>query len=447
MRCPNCGEEVKNESYLFCTRCGYELRMERSQEKPEKEDIEKKGKKLATVLAAAAVTAVLMIIFIVNTIPSKTIKLDKYIKISFEGYDSLGKAAATLDIERFEKDYGEKLKKESGSDISSAVNEFLEACVDGKLNKQDRLSNGDVVEYVWSCDEGKAQSEYGYKLKYSNIKKKVKGLNSVRAFDPFDGIEIVFEGVGPKGQAYITGKPAEKAVADLTYDISKCENLSDGDVVTVSVNVQDHDPDEYFAETYGMIPTKLSQDYTVEGLGKYAESVSEISNADFKALRDDAEDRFRDDSEGDDYTKYLSLEYLGSYFLSKGADADADVAHNTLYLLYREKIKTEYLHPFYGDPYDAIQTIYSYAGYSNLVVGANGELKLGSESCQMPTHEVIIDPNISTMIGSVYWSLDGYESREALYSDITEGKLESYTIEENISDSPLTVELDKKKQS
>ncbi len=109
-----------------------------------------------------ALAAVFVFFFFIN---KPSVELNKYISVSFEGYDTEGKAEVSFDKERFRKDYGKKLP-----------DSFLYSCVDGSLDRVTGLSNGDTVKYIWDCDDSTAKKKYKHKLKYEDMMFKVSGL-------------------------------------------------------------------------------------------------------------------------------------------------------------------------------------------------------------------------------------------------------------------------------
>ena len=102
-----------------------------------------------------------------------------------------------------------------------------------KLDRSDRLSNGDEIAYVWDVDED--FSKYiKCKIKYTDGSYGVSGLAEVETFDAFADLEVTFSGVGPDGKAELEYKGKELDSFDFGCD--KEDGLSNGDTVTVSIS-------------------------------------------------------------------------------------------------------------------------------------------------------------------------------------------------------------------
>lgn len=116
---------------------------------------------------------------------SNTVNLNKYVDISFEGTDGEGTARAEFDTSAFISDYGTKIQYKTGVDwldqaatlLSTPAALLKDSCINGSLDKTSGLSNGDEVVYAWNCDDMTADKYFDVKLKYSDIKVKVKGLS------------------------------------------------------------------------------------------------------------------------------------------------------------------------------------------------------------------------------------------------------------------------------
>ena len=424
----------------------------------------KKRNKIIGIVVGAAV-ALCVIIIALSSIIKPSINLNKYISISFEGYDTVGKAVVTFDSEKFEADYEKKLSnatskgKSSGLskysseeaylealfdsyDTSTASGKFLSTCVNGSLDVSTNLSNGDVVTYTWNCDDDTALSVYGYKLKYEDIEMTVEGLEEAETFDPFDGIEIVFEGIGPNGSASVSGEPTANAAQELNYEIDKNSGLSNGDTVTVTVTMYYDDPVEYCIENYGMIPSPVSKTYTVEGLNSYITSSSEISEECLKDMQEQAEDVYNSNvaqNWGDEET-LKSFEYIGNYLLINKDSDDYWGNSNILYLVYKAKVKDEYSND--GETYKETNDIYWYICYYDLLVDTNGDNTVDLTSYRTPSDRFTIDSGISSGWWSTKsWYYYGYQTLDELYKVVVTSNTESYKHEDNV-DEEITSNTD-----
>lgn len=429
---------------------------------PEEQEKLKKRNKIIGITVASAL-GVCLIIGLLSAFIKPTINLNKYLEVSFDGYDTVGRATVEFDVEQFENDYEKKLsaitsKKSSGLskymdqeaymealfdsyDTSSASSTFLSNCVNGGLDQSDSLSNGDVVTYKWSCDDDYALETYGYKLKYEDVEYTVEGLEEAATFDPFDGIEVTFEGIAPNGSADVNGEAKNKVAQDFRYDIDKYNGLSNGDTVTLTVSMYYDDPVEYCINNYGLIPSPLEKTYTVEGLDSYIRSLSDVSEDSLKEMQSQAEDIYNANvaqNWGDGET-LKSLTYIGSYLLTNKNPDDYWGSDNALYLVYRAQVNNYYSND--GDTYNEINNIYWYTMYTNLLVNPDGVTTVDVSSYHNPSDRVTIDTGISSGWWSTKsWYYYGYSTLDELYKSVVASNADSYNHEENIDESDVAEE-------
>lgn len=128
MFCKECGHEMP-DGVMFCPECGAKQdgnaaqtnasgtqaagavpvgQVPQPQGEAPKKQIQIDKKWMAPI---AVVAGVVVVAGIVSMTMKPTIKLDKYMEVSAEGYNTVGKATLSFDTEKFEKDYEKKLEK------------------------------------------------------------------------------------------------------------------------------------------------------------------------------------------------------------------------------------------------------------------------------------------------------------------------------------------------
>ena len=391
--CANCGCRIP-EGSSFCPECGSGVEKDKAhvkiqperklvyqetkkiQRTPEEEEKRKKRNKII-VLSAGIVLGLCAIIAILASMLKPSIDLNKYTTVSIDGYNAVGQAGVTFDYAKFEKDYGKNLekivrKKHIECFKDSATEQFLTDCVDGALDKETELSNGDVVTYKWNCNDEVARSVYGYKLKYEDIEVKAEKLEEAKTFDPFEGIQVTFDGVAPNGYAYVEGNPSASAAQQFGYELDKSEGLSNGDTVTVTACMYDEDdPTDYCLRAYGMVPESLTKTYTVNGINSYIKEISEISDESLKEMQSQAEEVYQDDvvQNWGESEKLKSLTYMGNYLLVNKKNDDYWGSNNILYLVYQVQVEDTYSNK--GKTYTELNTIYWYICFYDLLVDSD----------------------------------------------------------------------------
>lgn len=481
--CINCGSEMPADS-RFCPECRMKqedatplpktnIRVSKPQTtnhtvaaplSPEEvSKIAKRNKFIGIVFVGALVLC--LVIGVASVFIKPTINLDNYLTVTFEGYDTVGRAVVTFDTEKFEEDYEKKLSSKTRKksswlskftseedyiesifdyyDNSSASSAFLSNCIGGSINVDSGLRNGDMVTYTWECNDDYALETYGYKLKYKDVEYTVEDLTEAGTFDPFDGIDVVYEGVSPDGTASISGNPIATAAQDLGYELDINSGLMNGDTVTVTTSIYGYDdPIEYCISNYGMIPSPLEKTFTVEGLESYIGSVDNVSDESLKEMQMQAEDVYNANvaqNWGDD-EKLKSFTYIGNYLLTnKNYDSSWGSSDNVLFLVYKAQVKDKYTNG--GETYNKTNDIYWYIAYYNLLVDPDGATSVDVTNYGTPSESFTIDSGISSGWWSTKsWYYYGYQSLDELYNVVVTSNSESYNHEDNVYESLAVTE-------
>ena len=126
--------------------------------------------------------------------------------------------------------------------------------------------------------------------------------------DPFEKLNVTFEGVSPAGNIKISSNSSS-----IGYTPDKEKGLRNGDVVTITANVS-----ALYAEDYELTATE--KQYTVEGLPECAEKIEDIPQDTYdkmdKTFRDSYAAFLADPAQGVEGT-INSMELLGNYMLVK----------------------------------------------------------------------------------------------------------------------------------
>lgn len=226
MFCSNCGNPVEDGA-KFCEHCGAQLRRRPAADMKETEDgnvgasavnVHARSKKSISGKAVAVAVVVVLLLAVgafVYSDFSNTLDLNKYVTVTFEGYNGQGKAHAKLDIKKLHKDWGKKLKikdkdvqktYESLANMYDGTTDYSDYDISGKLkdnlayivllsgiennyylNAQAGLSNGNAVELYWNVqdvytDNGPKSLEdaLGIKIKADEKLFAVEGLKEYR---------------------------------------------------------------------------------------------------------------------------------------------------------------------------------------------------------------------------------------------------------------------------
>ncbi len=482
--CGHCGSLIPLDS-LFCPECGEKqstvpvrtaTQQSRGQQKkpaqpkplvPQKvltpEQLQAQRRRMKYMgIGLAGIVVLCLVVSILSAVIKPTANLNKYIQVEFEGYDTIGEATLVFDEDQFVKDHGKKLadhltqmdksqsSRQAGALFGSLIKDtgvewepedaarrFLYECVSSQLDNSNQLSNGDVVTCLWECDEDTALDKYGYKLKYEDISFTVQDLMTPETFDPFEGVSVIFEGIAPHG----TAKVSSEIYQDLRYELDQRQNLSNGDMVTVTVSASYYDDlNNFCLNQYRMIPSVTTKTFKVEGLAQFITSAAQISSEGLKAMQVQAEDSFKARAAKDwgDGETMESLEYVGNYLLLN-KDSTVTYNRNILYVVYKATVSNYYSNqPNYEEGmewtgYYEKNEIYWYVSYRDIVVTAEGDTVVDITRYDTPSNSFTIDSGVKINNWSTKkWTYKGYPSLEDLYKQVVSVNLEKYTHEDNV---------------
>lgn len=325
MVCNNCGEEII-EGVKFCPMCGTEVT----------NDMGNKKKVNPSVLAGIVGAGLVLGLIILFATRKPTINLNDYLTVEVSGYDTRGTVSYDFDDEALQEDYGDIIEKNMDKETLNkfgmskyakfiGVKGLLMNCVDGSFDKRSELSNGDKVTFVWDCDDETAKESYGVKLKYSDVEVKIEDLEEVEEVNPFEGIDVVFSGYAPNGEAEIVIDDDKVVIPELKYELSQSDDLKNGDMVTVYISNIIWDP-EYFEKEYGVTLSETKKEFVVEDLCKYANSPDDINEEIFNQLLNESKEIVSAEC------SQSNIQYVENYWLGLSEDYDTYYGNQLIYV-------------------------------------------------------------------------------------------------------------------
>lgn len=410
-------------------------------------------KKLAVPVAVAAVVVVGGVLIATH---KPTVNLNKYITLSAEGYNSIGTLDVEFDTDKLEKDYGKKIAKNFQkamknheedtyglSNLAGSLYEggetslFVTYCADGSADKTRNLSNGDVVTYTWDGvnEQTKKEAEelFGVKIKCSDVTYKVSGLTAVNTFDAFDGVEVEFNGISPDGSATVNTLPTAEAAKGLYYTLDEQYNLANGDTVTVTVHSNRDDFSDCI-EKYGAIPAATEKTYTVEGLKEYITSTDGMTDSVLVSLQNQAEDvlnAYIAKSWDSECVTLKGMSYLGYYILTPKNKDNYGVSQDVIILPY-QVTSHNHFEDDKGQVYDADVSYYWYIAFRNVSKDADGNIAGGLDDYYTANASFDVKTGLDDGWWEKYWSYDGYQTLDELYSNAVTRNVEDYNHQDNV---------------
>ncbi len=384
------------------------------------------NKKLIIILAVVAVLVVAIIVTAIvifknikhkKEIERKTIKLEEYIDVTFEGYDTIGTAYAKIDYDKFYVAALEAMgKTEKTTNLKTiAMAETLYYSIDIELDKKKDLSNGDEITVDIEYDEDIVK-QADVIIDFDSYEIEVEGLDEVEVVDIFDYAEVTFGGFDGDVYASVKNTADKEGLKTVWFDVSNSYNLSIGDTITVSV-------DSYYEENlldyYGIKLEKLTMDYTVteNDVDRYINKLSDIGDELMDTLKTDAMTEI-ENTYGWYSGRYeiSDLEYYGAYLMYPKADGEK---YNTIAIIY-----TATLTPNEDYELDA-RTIYIAVEIEDIIQRADGTQEYDDWYLSIPGY---------SYLGDTYYSYYGYETEKDMFEDIIIYYVEEYGYTYEISD-------------
>lgn len=446
MICTHCGKEIQN-GITFCPYCGSTVNNAKENTKMKKHN----PAKVLAPIAAAAVIAAGGWAF-ANRTP--TIDVSKYMTLSADGYNTVGKLNIDFDTDKLEQDYGKQIatrfKKQMKnlkddtyglSSLTASLYDgyeadiFAETCATGSADKTKGLSNGDVVTYTWDDNSDEAEEAFGVKVKYTDITYTVSGLASVNTFDAFDGVDVEFSGISPDGRATVNSLPTAAEAQGLYYTLDENSGLSNGDTVTLTVHSNRDDFSDCI-DKYGAMPQATEKTFTVEGLNEYVTSADTLSDSVLVSLQNQAEDVFKSYAAQrfSNGQTFKGMTYLGNYILTpKNKDSWGD--KDRIVLAYQVTVHHDYTSEL-NTTYDADDSFFWYITFNNVSKDADGNIASGLNDYDTPTTFVKIDSGVqkySFSSSTETWEYYGYASLDSLYNAAVNQYVENYNHQDNVA--------------
>ncbi len=429
MFCEKCGNQLPDEA-MFCDRCGAKVnRDEMTENLPESENTSE----------------------VVNT--PEDVKTAEGAPTLSQDAQPVTKESTTLNDAHDKSSLGNEEKTPKGA-IPSAPVIIAAACVvlliivifavgsRLKKNKGKEDSTQADMEESGSYESGQGEAEG-----QENDSSSDETAKPSEEFDPFEGVEVIFHGTAPDGNAEINLNGAEGADYDLIYDLDRDTGLRNGDVVKLSItSYSGEDVEEYLKKQFSKKPTAVEKEYTVEGLAWYVEKLADIPDSLMDRMKNQAEETYtsrfvndwqmREEYDGDanDHrrSKIENLVYVGNYLLTKKLDGAGN--QNVLILVYRPTIDIDWVRKDMGEEYKSKDTIYWAVSFYDIVIDQDGVAVADLNNYSVTENRLEFQTGFD---GRPDYDLWGYTHYDDFYRDYISANLEYFNHEDNVDQALL----------
>jgi len=307
------------------------------------------GKEIPIVaVAVPGLVLIILLIVIISVNSSKSskvsykhpIELEPYIDIHVDGYNGYASASISIDWKEFDEDNENKYKVTKAGKArygsywkEMSFSDFISDYVVISLDKVSLISNGDRLHYSWHISDKLYEYVECY-LEYDNNVYNVDGLSEAPTKDFFEGVELSYSGISPRGNAQIQYVGEYLCAED--FSISESENIKNGDILTVKLELKD---EWYYLSNFGAIPAEYTKQFVVSGMDEYICSVDSVPEESLTYMKGEASDNIlsyiaRNYSVG---VSVGDFEYMG-YVINCKTYLPWSGSQNDMYIIYRAPV-------------------------------------------------------------------------------------------------------------
>lgn len=203
---------------------------------------------------------------------SETKEIDPFenVKVEYSGYDGYG----TIDVEKSE---------DSSSEGDGSQDWFIYSCPNtGSLQNGDTVTVSVKLNGYGDADDFTRQN--GYTLSQTEKEYTVSGLTATTKIDPFENLEVQYDGVSPALKVSVNeGLLTEPVKGNVTFSVENTGTLKVGDTFKIQAKAGS----QLAKKGYALDPTE--KEYTVEAseVDKYLEATDDV---DLTPLNDQLDD-------------------------------------------------------------------------------------------------------------------------------------------------------------
>lgn len=301
--CKECGTELGDEA-VFCTTCGAKIeRAEAVQQatqqyqQPQYQQPMQPRKPISKKLVAAIIAVVVVIIaglVAKNTVFAPKIDLEECLLVDVTGFDGAGRLEIDIDYDTLMWEISDMNDNISDDKINELV-----SSISFEPSEDENLSNGQEITIKLKYNS-KLAARSKIKIASDEWTYTVEGLEEVKEVDPFEYVDVTFNGTAPTVEATYSAKQVPD-LGTLDYEFDIKEGLSNGDVVTLSCVSNE---ENIVGKGYKL--TSTTKTYTVENMAEYVTDPATISGDYLTNLQDIAIEMVNEDVEGLDEFEFAT---------------------------------------------------------------------------------------------------------------------------------------------
>ena len=374
---------------------------------------------------------VLILALLLTACGKKTIVLKDYVKFEVTGMDTAGKAKCKYDWEKMLEDNLEAFGLDAVNQPDALmVLANLDSHLKGNLDREEGLSNGDQITFNWSVKDLEALEEkYNATFQTEDVTFTVAGLQEAQQFDPFDYLQISYDGISPKGSVRVSAD-STLPVNGIYFEADRTSNLANGDTIVVTFggeNVKD------LCFQKGYVPTQTEKAFTVEGLSEYLQTLDSLPEDAFQKMDKHAQECLTA-SYASSYSSIKNvsdlkkIELVGNYLLTP---KDSSIWTSTNDLLYFVYLITAVDHTEGVQENQTFQ-YYWYASYKDIILLDDGTCSFNLGSVSIPDGSVVLTVVFGEAFAHGGLAYTGYEDLDSLFNKHVAAYIDKFKYESTV---------------
>ena len=382
----------------------------------------KKKVKLSLILKLAIPLAILALLLVLKftAFSPKEFSLARYTIVGLEGFDT--KATATVSVDEMGL-YKALAGSESTEEEWKKYETFVKS-VTCTLDKNDNLSNGDVLKVTVSYDESLAQA-LGIDVNITEREYKVSGLRTGKELDLFTDVKIITGGISPFIYVTCLNESEDEYLSTLEYSIDKTYGLAIGDEITISCKI-----DEEHADSLGYFYEETEKKYVISTADKYIDDPKEIDIELVESLSTDNINVIVTETADTTYHMVYKVTQDNMYLYRDGNEDAVGFSLDRVVLANNntgmEQEHENYVLVIYhgsialpkytqeADPYDYVDAYFCFK-YSDAILSKDGEFLMATND---PHNRYVCADSYENLINSVLIDIGGgYDMQEYNYME------------------------------
>ena len=260
--------------------------------------------------------------------------------------------------------------------------------------------------------------------------------DDIRIYDPFENLEIVFEGTSPDGRVRLNKKSTVGVDREYAFGTDSNSGLKNGDLVTVRVDFGDsmESFNQNLAAQYKTVLCEWTRDYVVEGLPYSLTEFSQIDEPTLDVIKEKAVRTITGQAEQKEGLVVVDdIKLIGHCFLTRKSPTSLlDTARNYLFLVYSVKCSVDLSKD--GHDYKNTVNYVTSVRFSNLLGMPDGKTALSLENAALPTSTIKLNTGVPTLLVFLPRTFEfaGYEDTNTLFYNEIAPLTDRFTCEDNI---------------